>query len=100
VWKGGIQVGVSTVIARSSRHLPHILAKEVFEGTRGCYIAGSGTPRDRLDISRTSDQDLGQKESCHKVQDGQVLQGPMEQPHGRRSNMGKQGFSPFSPSGF
>jgi hypothetical protein len=39
------------------------------------------------------------QESCHKAQDDQVLQDPMEQPHGRRSNMGKRGFSPFSPSG-
>jgi hypothetical protein len=40
-------------------------------------------------ISRTSDQDLGPKESCHKAQDDQVLQDPMEQPYGRRSNMGE-----------
>jgi hypothetical protein len=43
VWKGGIQVGVTTIIERSSWHLPRISAKEVFEGTRGCCIAGSGT---------------------------------------------------------
>jgi hypothetical protein len=100
VWKGGIEVGVTTIIGRSSWHLPRILAKEVFEGTHGCYIARSGTTRDRLDISWTSDQVLGLKESCHKVQDDQVLQDPMEQPHYRRSNMGEWRFSPFSPSGF
>jgi hypothetical protein len=42
---------------------------------------------------------LDQKESCHKAQDDQVLQNPMDQPHGRRSNMGKREFSLFSPSG-
>jgi hypothetical protein len=89
VWKGGIQVGLTTVIDRSSWHLPRISAKEVFEGTRGCCIAESGTTRDRCDISWTSDQDLGPKESCHKAQDDQILQDPMEQPHRRRSNMGK-----------
>jgi hypothetical protein len=68
VWEGGIQVIVTTVIGRSSRHIPCISAKEVFEGTRGCCIAGSGTTRHGLDISRTSNQDLGPKESCHKAQ--------------------------------
>jgi hypothetical protein len=63
--------------------------KKCFEGTRGCCIARSGTTRDGLDISRTSDQDLGLKESGHKTQDDQVLQDPMEQPYGRRSNMGE-----------
>jgi hypothetical protein len=48
MWKGGIQIGVTTVIGRSSRHFPCISAKEVFEGTRGCCIAGSGTTRDGL----------------------------------------------------
>jgi hypothetical protein len=38
-----------------------------------CCIIGSGTTRSRLDISRTSDQNLGPKELCHKVQDDQVL---------------------------
>jgi hypothetical protein len=89
VWKGGIQVGVTTVIGRSSRHLARILAKEVFEGTHECNIAESGTTRDRLDISQTSNQDLRAKESCHKAQDDQVLEDPMEQPHRRRSNMGE-----------
>jgi hypothetical protein len=42
-----------------------------------------------LDISRTSDQDLRPKESCHKAQDNQVLQDPREQRYGRRSNMGE-----------
>jgi hypothetical protein len=51
VWEGGIQVRVSTVTGRSSRHLPRISAKEVFEGTRGCCIAGSGTTRHGFDIS-------------------------------------------------
>jgi hypothetical protein len=43
-------------------------------------------------------KDLGPKESCHKAQDDQILQDPMEQPHGRRSNMGEWRFPPFSPS--
>jgi hypothetical protein len=51
VWEGGIQVRVTTVIGRSSRRLPRISAKEMFEGTRGCCIVGSGTTRHRLDIS-------------------------------------------------
>jgi hypothetical protein len=42
-----------------------------------------------FDISRTSDEDLGYEESSHKMQDDQVLQDPMEQPYGRRSNMGE-----------
>jgi hypothetical protein len=87
--EGGIQVGVTTVIGRSSQHLPCISAKEVFEGTCGCCIARSGTTRDGFDISRTSDQDLGPKESGHKTQDDQVLQDSMKQPYGRRSNMGE-----------
>jgi hypothetical protein len=37
--------------------------------------------------SRTSDQDLGPKESGHKTQDDQVLQDPIEQPYGRKGNM-------------
>jgi hypothetical protein len=61
----------------------------VFKGICGCCIAGSDTARHGFDISRTSDQDLGPKESCHKMQDDQVLQDPMEQPYGRRSNMGE-----------
>jgi hypothetical protein len=73
LWKCGIQAGITTVVGRSSRHLLCILAKEVLEGTHGCYIAGSGTTRNRLDISRIFDQDLGSKESCHKAQDDQVL---------------------------
>jgi hypothetical protein len=89
VWEGGIEVGVTTVIGRSSRHLPRISAKEVFEGTRGYCIAESGTTRHGLDISRTSHIDLGPKESCHEAQDDQVLQDPMEHPYGRRSNMGE-----------
>jgi hypothetical protein len=89
VWEGGIQVRVTTVIGRSSRHLSRISAKKVLEGTRGCCIAGSGTTRHGFDISRTSDHDLGPKESCHKAQDDQVLQDTMEQPYGRRSNMGE-----------
>jgi hypothetical protein len=55
VWEGGIQVRVTTVIVRSSRYLPRIAAKEVFEGTRGCCITGSGTARHGSDVSRTSD---------------------------------------------
>jgi hypothetical protein len=92
VWKCGIQAGIATVIGRSSRYLSRISAKEVLEGTRGCCIAGSDTTRNRLDISQTSDQDVEQKESCHKAQDDQVLQGPVKQPYGRRSNMGKRDF--------
>jgi hypothetical protein len=89
VSKGGIQVGVTTVNGRGSQHLPRISAKEVFEGTRGCCIVRSGTTRDGLDISRTSDQYLGPKESGHNTKDDQVLQDLMEQPYGRRSNMGE-----------
>jgi hypothetical protein len=55
--------------------------------------------RVRFDISRAPDQDLGSKESCHEAEDDQVLQVLMEQPYGRRSNMGEWRFSPFSPSG-
>jgi hypothetical protein len=39
VWKCGIQIGVTTIIGRSSRHLARISTKEVFEGTHGCRIA-------------------------------------------------------------
>jgi hypothetical protein len=61
----------------------------VLKGTRECGITGGGTTRVRFDISRAPDQDLGSKESCHKAEDDQVLQDPMEQPYGRRSNMGE-----------
>jgi hypothetical protein len=61
----------------------------MLEGTRGYCISESGTTQDGFDTSRTSDQDLAPKESCHKAQDDQVLQGPMEQPYGIRSNMGE-----------
>jgi hypothetical protein len=72
----------------------------VLEGTRGFGITGSGTARGRFDISRAPDQDLGSKELCHKVEDDQVLQDPLEQPYCRRSDMGKRGFPPFSPFRF
>jgi hypothetical protein len=61
----------------------------VLEDTRGCGITGSGTTRVRFDISSAPDQDLGSKESCHKAKDDQVLQDPMEQSYGRRSDMGE-----------
>jgi hypothetical protein len=61
----------------------------VIEGTRGCGITGSGTIRVRFDISQAPDQDLRSKESCHKAEDNQVLQDPIEQPYSRRSNMGE-----------
>jgi hypothetical protein len=89
LWNRGIQAGVTTVIGRSPRHLPHVTVEEVLEGTRGCGISGSGTTRVRFDMSRAPDQDLRSKESCHKVEDDQVLQDPMEQPYDRRSNTGE-----------
>jgi hypothetical protein len=33
VWEHGIQVGIATVISRSSQYIPRITPKEVFEGT-------------------------------------------------------------------
>jgi hypothetical protein len=45
--------------------------------------------RVRFYISQAPNQDLGSKESYHKVEDDQVLQDRMEQPYGRRSNMGE-----------
>jgi hypothetical protein len=81
IWKCGIQVGVTTIIGRSSQHLPRISAKEVFEGTRGCCIARSGTTRDRHEISRTSDQVLGPIKSCHKAQDEATMR--KKKQHGR-----------------
>jgi hypothetical protein len=98
VWNRGIQAGVTTVIGRSPWHLSHIVAEEVLEGTHGCCISRSGTARVRFDISRALDQDLRSKESCPKVEDTQVLQDPMEQPYGRRSNKWEWRFSLFSPS--
>jgi hypothetical protein len=95
VWEGGIQDRVTTIIGRSSWHLPRIVAKEVFEATRGYCINESGTARHEFDISRTSDQDLGPKESYHKAQDDKILQDPMEQPYGRRSNMREWRFPPL-----
>jgi hypothetical protein len=89
MWNRGIQAGVTTVNGRTPQHLPCITAKEVLEGTRGCGIIGSDTARVRFDISRAPDQDLGSKESCHKAEDDQVVQDPMEQPYSRRSNMGE-----------
>jgi hypothetical protein len=77
----GIQAGVTTIIDRSSRHLPRVTTEEVLEDTRGCCITESGTARGRFDISRASNQDLGSKESCHKAQDNQVLQNLLEQPY-------------------
>jgi hypothetical protein len=89
VWNRSIQAGVTTVNGRSQRHLSRVITEEVLHGTRGCGIIGSGTTRVRFDISRAPDQDLGSKESCHEAEDDQVLQDPMEQPHGRRNNMGE-----------
>jgi hypothetical protein len=66
-WNRGIQGRVTTVVGRSSRHLPRIAAKEVLEGTSGSCNTRSGTPRVRFDISRASDQDLGPKELCHVI---------------------------------
>jgi hypothetical protein len=43
----------------------------------------------RFDIPRAPNQDLRSKESCHEVQGDQVLQGSMEQPYYRRSNIRK-----------
>jgi hypothetical protein len=98
MWNRDIQVGVTTIASRSSRHLPRIVAEEVLEGTCGCGVVRSDTARGRFDIPWAPDQDLGWKESCYKAQDDQVLQYSMEQPYHRRSNVGKQEFSPFSPS--
>jgi hypothetical protein len=38
VWNYGIQVGVTTIVGRSSQHLSCISAKEVLEGTHECCI--------------------------------------------------------------
>jgi hypothetical protein len=100
MWNRSLEAGVTTIVGRSSWHLPCIAAEEVPEGTRGCYITRSGTTPGRLDVSRASDQDLRSKESCHKAQDDQVFQDSMKQPYCRRRNMGKQRFPPFSPSKF
>jgi hypothetical protein len=40
-----------SLAGRSSRHLPRIAAKEMFEASRGYYITGSGTARHGFDIS-------------------------------------------------
>jgi hypothetical protein len=46
VWERGIQVGVATIIGRSSsRYLLRVTIEEVFEGTRGCCTTGRGTTR-------------------------------------------------------
>jgi hypothetical protein len=63
--------------------------KKCLKTTVDIVFTGSGNARYGFDISRTSDQDLGPKESCHKAQDDQFLQDPMEQPYRRRSNMGE-----------
>jgi hypothetical protein len=55
MWERGIQVGATIVIGRSSRYLPRVVAKEIFEGTRGCGITRSGTARDGFDVSRAPD---------------------------------------------
>jgi hypothetical protein len=89
VWNHDIQAGVTTVNGRSPQHLPCIIVEEVLEGTRGCGITESDTAQVRFDISRAPDQDLGSKESCHKVEDDQVLQDPTEQPYGTRGNTGE-----------
>jgi hypothetical protein len=68
----------------------------VLEGTYGCGIAGSGTTRGKFDIPRAPNQDLGLKESCHKAQDGKVLQNSMEQPYHRRSC--RSGFTTLPPT--
>jgi hypothetical protein len=46
VWKRSIQDGVATVVGRSSRYLPRITAKEVFEDARECCITGCGSTLD------------------------------------------------------
>jgi hypothetical protein len=58
----------------------------VLEDTHGYGITESDIARVKFDISRAPDQDLGSKESCHKAEDDELLQDPMEQPYGRRSN--------------
>jgi hypothetical protein len=73
LWNRAIQVGVTTVIGRSSQYLPRISAEEMFKDTCGCCITGGGTARGRFDISRASDQDLWSKESGHKAEDDQVF---------------------------
>jgi hypothetical protein len=45
VWKHGIQIRIATVIGRSSRYLPCIIAEEVFEGTHGYCTTRCGTTR-------------------------------------------------------
>jgi hypothetical protein len=64
-----LEAGVTTNVGRNSWHLPCISAKEGLEGTHGCCITGSATAQSRFGISRTSDQYLGSKESCHKAED-------------------------------
>jgi hypothetical protein len=73
MWTCGLQAGLTTVVSRSSRHLPRVTTEEVLEGTRCCRITWSDTGRGTLDLPQASNQSPGSEGLCHKVKDNQVL---------------------------
>jgi hypothetical protein len=85
VWTYDIQIGVTTILGRSSCHLPRVATEEVFESTRGYSTVRSDTARSKLDLSRAPYQDFGSEGSCQQTQDHKVLQGAMEQPFRRKA---------------
>jgi hypothetical protein len=72
MWNRGIQAWFTTLTSRGSWHIPHVITEEVFDGTRGCGISWSDITRDGLDLPRASNQSLGSKGSCHKVQKSSI----------------------------
>jgi hypothetical protein len=67
VWTRGIQIGVTTILGKSTRHLPHVTTEEVSERSHRCSTARSDTAQSRFDLSRAPDQDLGSEGSCHLI---------------------------------
>jgi hypothetical protein len=45
MFERSVQAGTTAVNGKGARHLPRVTAKEVYKGTRGCCITGSGTTR-------------------------------------------------------
>jgi hypothetical protein len=98
VWNCGLQAGPATILSCSSWHLPRVATEEMFEGTCGRRVAISDTVRGLTCTPSTQSRSWIRRIVLRGVK--QSIEDTMEQSLWRRSNLGKWGFSPFSPSRF
>jgi hypothetical protein len=81
-------------------HIFHMSQLKKFLKTPVDIVLPEVTPlEDDLSYLWALNQDLGWEGSYHNVYENQVLQDTMGQPLWKRSDLGKRGFSLFSPSG-